>query len=130
MAKSYLELQQKLKFDELMAFLGAEFESDLDGALRDYDAAILLKPHANAHFNRGMLRAARGEWARALADFDRALELKAHFADAYAQRGLARLRQGDEAGAARDFTQCLSLNPALKGSLAQLIREARKPVVN
>ena len=27
MAKSYLELQQKLRFDELMAFLGAELES-------------------------------------------------------------------------------------------------------
>jgi Flp pilus assembly protein TadD len=58
-----------------------------------------------------MLWAARGDLARALSDFDRALELNPHFADAYAQRGLARLRRGDEAGAARDFAQCLAPEP-------------------
>src|SRR5574341_981182 len=46
MAKSYLELQQKLRFDELMAFLGAEFESIPDhrtGNATKYVLADVLK---------------------------------------------------------------------------------------
>ena len=44
-------------------------------ALRDYDEAIRLNPHyAHALNNRGIIFLERGDTARAVADFDRAIE--------------------------------------------------------
>jgi Tfp pilus assembly protein PilF len=46
-------------------------------------------------------------YARAVADFDRAIELEPQMADAFVNRGLARLALKDPAGAEADLTRAL-----------------------
>jgi tetratricopeptide (TPR) repeat protein len=49
----------------------------LEGALKDYDEAIRLKPdHADAFNNRGNVRRTKGDLDGALKDFNKAIRLK------------------------------------------------------
>ncbi|NOT62829.1 MAG: hypothetical protein HOP19_21685, partial [Acidobacteria bacterium] len=48
--------------------------------------------------------------------------------DAYCTRGVMRLRQGHAPEAQQDFDQCLQLNPRLRQSLEEMIKEARQPM--
>jgi len=45
---------------------------------------------------------AKGDWDRAIADYDLAIAFDGSAAVAYYNRGLARQRKGDSAGAIRD----------------------------
>ena len=57
---------------------------------------------AEARVRRGRLHAALRDFARAIADFDRAIALGRRDADLYRDRGDARAAVGDEAGAKAD----------------------------
>ena len=79
--------------------------SRLDGreeeALAAYAKAIALSPpYYEAHLNRGVLRAQRGDDAGARADFERALAIKPTEWRAMRELGNLRLAAGDAAGAA------------------------------
>ena len=52
-----------------------------------------------------------GNWAGALADFNRALEMNPKNADVYARRGVARQLEGDFSGALSDYDQFIALKP-------------------
>lgn len=78
--------------------------SRLDGreeeALAAYARAIALSPpYHEAHLNRGMLRAQRGDAYGARADFERALVIKPGEWRAWRELGNLRLAAGDAAGA-------------------------------
>jgi tetratricopeptide (TPR) repeat protein len=79
-----------------------------------------------AYFNRALVWCERGEWARAVADYDRAIALDPRHADAHCNRGLARLRQSRPEEARQDFDRCLALDPNLRQSLERLVTKTKR----
>ncbi len=100
------------------------------GCLSTAQAQNSRAASASSYLERGNQWLAKGEYARAEADFTRYITLdsapKRQLADAYGQRGIARLRQGRADEAQRDFSQCLTLNPNLRASLAQMIEVVKQ----
>lgn len=89
-------------------------KGDLERALTDYDAAILLDGASISAFHgRGMLRWRRGENELALADLDQAIRLS--FADPkiYLDRGRLWYERGRYDRAIADFNQAIKLAPYL-----------------
>src|SRR5262245_50947823 len=66
---------------------------------------------SNSYLERGNEWMAKGEWDRAIADYDLAIAFNSRAAIAYYNRGLARRRKGDLAGAIGDFDRAIELNP-------------------
>ncbi len=66
---------------------------------------------AAAYANRGIAELKSSDWDRAIADFNRALQVDPKLAPAYANRGLARARKGDLDGAIGDYNRALQLDP-------------------
>src|SRR5215813_11532704 len=68
---------------------------------------------ANAYLNRGAVRFHQAKFAKALADYDRAIRVNPKLAQAYVGRGASLYAQGDRGGAARDFDRALALDDRL-----------------
>jgi tetratricopeptide (TPR) repeat protein len=66
---------------------------------------------AASYLERGNEWFAKGEWDRAIADYNLAIAFDARGAVAYHNRGLARHRKGDLAGAISDYNRAVELNP-------------------
>ena len=64
-----------------------------------------------AHYNRGNAYSILGDYARAIEDYDRTLDLDPEQSMAYTNRGVARIRLGDYQRAIEDFDQALRLDP-------------------
>jgi tetratricopeptide (TPR) repeat protein len=64
-----------------------------------------------AYLHRGWDYLEKGEWDKAMADFNEAIRLQPDFAEAYCNRGFAYGRKGDWDKAAADYTESLRLNP-------------------
>lgn len=75
------------------------------------DAAAEPAQRAAALVQRGMVRAARGEHARAVADFGRALRIDAANTDAYSERGAVHQERGAYDLAVRDYDAALAIDP-------------------
>jgi curved DNA-binding protein CbpA/Flp pilus assembly protein TadD len=87
---------------------------DLERALADYDAAILLNDvDIIAFHERGMLHWRRGETELALADFDRAIRLSFSDPGVYLDRGKLWYERGRYDRAIADFNQAIKLAPSL-----------------
>jgi lipoprotein NlpI len=59
----------------------------------------------------GIYKQHHGNWAGALTDFNRALEINQKNANAYSRRGVARQLEGDFSGALSDYDQFIALKP-------------------
>lgn len=66
---------------------------------------------------RGSIRSNEGEYARALADFGRALRIDADNAQVYIERGIIHQARGAYDVAVRDFDRALALQPGLQPAL-------------
>ena len=64
--------------------------------------------------SRAVAKYKLGYSLRAIADFDRAIELKPEEAEAYYNRGVAKSKLGDQDGAEADRKRAIELDPALK----------------
>src|SRR6266853_2078262 len=73
-----------------------------------HDTGINL---AKAFTNRGSGYATKGDYDRAIQDFDQALQLNSNDAIAFFDRGLAFAHKGDYDRAIQDYDQALQLNP-------------------
>jgi tetratricopeptide (TPR) repeat protein len=60
------------------------------------------------------LYAAKGDYDRAIADFDQAIRLDPKLALAYYQRGFAKRAKGDAAGGDADIATAKQLHPTLR----------------
>ncbi len=81
---------------------------------------------ATADFEVGNQCAAHGDWAGAIAAFDRCLSLNPQDWQALANRGNARLQLEDTPGALDDYLAAAALNPTscnIKSNLAVLLKE-------
>jgi tetratricopeptide (TPR) repeat protein len=96
--------------------------NDPQGALADYDKAIVLNPNfAEAHYNRGMLNNKLNDLQGSLADFNQAIFLmgsstnayKTDYALVYYERGFLKYEKlNDFLGALADYDQAINLNPS------------------
>ena len=90
--------------------------TDLEGAIADYDKAIELNPrYAIAYFNRGTIMAlkVKGDLDGALADFDKSIELNSCLMQTYLKTGKAKVLKGDLDSALADFDKAIALNSCL-----------------
>ncbi|MBI4367700.1 MAG: tetratricopeptide repeat protein, partial [Deltaproteobacteria bacterium] len=93
----------------------------------DYNEAIRLAPQANFLTNRGDSYNLKGDYDRAIADYDRALKLNPGFYLAYNNRGAAFHKKGDLGRAIADYEQELRVNPRFDSAAENLaaVRQQR-----
>ncbi len=73
---------------------------------------------AAAYIERGSAWAAKGEWERAIADYDLAITSDPSSAEAWHNRGTARYFKRDFDDALADFNRALQLDPRLMQAYA------------
>lgn len=80
----------------------------------DRQCQVIAQPEpldAEDFSNRGADKAEKGDFAGAIADFDRAIALDPASADAHYNRGATRVQQDDYAAAITDLEKAIALNP-------------------
>lgn len=102
--------------DEARAGFAAAQRGDDDEALQHYSAALAagdMSPHnvMLAYHNRGNTYQDKGDYRRAIPEYDTAIRLQPGYAEAWFARGRARFALGEFADAVMDFTQSLKLDP-------------------
>ena len=70
-----------------------------------------IKEDARAYYNRGLARTNKGDFEKAIADFDQAIKLSPRDAEAHAARGNAHEEVGNDAAAKADYARALQLDP-------------------
>src|SRR5262245_23245419 len=65
---------------------------------------------AALYLERGNQWLAKGEWDRAIADYDLAIDFEAR-STIYGNRGIAKQQKGDLAGALNDYDRAIGLDP-------------------
>jgi tetratricopeptide (TPR) repeat protein len=97
----------------------AEQRSRLDDAIAAYSGIIKLRPaDADAWRDRGVIQAAKKDYAAAGNDFSQAIRLQPKDARAYMERGKVYAGAGQFESALADFDEALHLNPDYVGALA------------
>lgn len=66
---------------------------------------------AKKFFNAGYGKYNSGDYAGALDDFNKAIEINSNYIKAYNNRGMAKDALNDEVGAIADYTKAIELNP-------------------
>jgi tetratricopeptide (TPR) repeat protein len=101
-------------------------QADDDGAEICASKAIGLNPkEESAYRNRGCARYHKKDFKRALADFDKIVELDPCYEN-YNLRAVFRLRTGDYTGAEKDFIEAAKREPCFKLYFGQFGKEAKK----
>lgn len=86
---------------------------DIRQALSDCNKALELKPRDAAFLkNRGFVHVRLGNYDRAIADLDAAIENRQRFAAGFYLRGIAKLRKGDGSGK-DDIARAAEISPGI-----------------
>jgi tetratricopeptide (TPR) repeat protein/predicted aspartyl protease len=89
-------------------------DQDLDNALLDCNAAVRSNPKSAAFLgNRGLARLRRGEYKKAIDDFDDALKIQAKLPWIVYARGIAKIRLGKSAEGQADIDAAKVERPAI-----------------
>lgn len=76
-----------------------------------YSFAVEPSMDAEAYYNRGIAYDNKGEYDRAIADYNKALEINPRHAGAYNNRGLAYYSKGEYDHAIADYNKAIEINP-------------------
>lgn len=102
-------------------------QSNLRGAMNDYDAALDLNPNSYVgHFNRGLLRAQVGDDNRAIEDFSFVIEKEPENFIAIYNRAILLDNIGDYRSALRDISSILKAYPQFWDGYLMRARIRRK----
>jgi lipoprotein NlpI len=91
-------------------------DDDSDRLIRGCSAVIRsrqvsLDDLSRAFFNRGRAWSDKGQFERAIQDFDQAIRLDPNYADAFNNRGIAFSGKGDYDHAIENFDRAIALDP-------------------
>jgi tetratricopeptide (TPR) repeat protein len=75
----------------------------------------LKNENPDTYLRCGLARFNKKDAKGAIADFDKAIELKPSFTDAYVARGILRLEQGNTNDAIKDFDKAVEIEPKKTG---------------
>ena len=98
------------------------FTKDFTEAIKWYQKAAdqnypnMQLPLASAYAMRGALEQKERDLDRALADFNKAIEVKPDFTEMYMIRGFVKQYKGDSDGAMADYCKAIELNPKFAGA--------------
>lgn len=98
--------------DALPAGWELDQSGDVVGALIAFGTAIARDPSARAYYARGVANCKLHRYPEALADLDRALELRPRYAAALTERGLTQLESGAIDQAIADYDRAIAIDPA------------------
>jgi tetratricopeptide (TPR) repeat protein len=122
---SVRELSRKGEYETLGILLYSRGYPDV--ALRAFNDAIKTNPGSpGGYFGRAIIRSNRKDFAGALADLDRSIEIEpVDNVGSYYNRGLVKKHMGNRSGAIQDFRRAAQLfrsagNPKIKNALYQL----------
>jgi tetratricopeptide (TPR) repeat protein len=103
------------------------------------DRGETAKDRAGAHYNRGLAYHEKGDYDRAIADYDASIRLNPDFPYAYGSRGRAYHAKGDYDAAIADYDETIRLAPRValtynnrgvsylkKGDTARAIEDLKK----
>ena len=104
-------------FDQAMSFYDNQQWDQAIDACSDLLALVDKDPTTDSDFksvtyhNRGLAYGNKGDFDRAIADFNKAIELNPNSNEAYNSRGIAYSSKGDFNSAIADFSKAIKLNP-------------------
>jgi len=83
---------------------------------------------ADVYHSRGVAYARKGELDKAIADFDKAIELDPNFEEAYCNRGVAYVQKGEVEKAISDLEKCIELSddPELVEKVQELLDKLKQ----
>jgi tetratricopeptide (TPR) repeat protein len=82
--------------------------------LEDYQASLRINPmHYASHFSRGNIYLLRGDYRRAIAEFDAGLAVQSGVAPVLYRRGVAKLKLGMPAEGNADIEAAAAINPRI-----------------
>jgi tetratricopeptide (TPR) repeat protein len=85
---------------------------DLQGALADYNQAIISDMYFSQAFNsRGIVKKKLNDFQGALSDYNMAIRVNSSYSFAYNNRGVLKEDLNDLQGALADYSQAIVLNP-------------------
>jgi len=114
--KDFLDDNAKVKLYFNLGYCNQMLKND-DLAIEYYGKSLDIGPNIiNIPIicnNRGLAYAKKGDYERAIRDFDKGIELNPELVEACNNRGLAYAKKGDYERAIRDFDKGIELNPEL-----------------
>jgi len=116
--------QQRL--NEFHAAQGTDVKLKTASVLADLSQALKLQENAYLYYNRGNVYVIRRDYAHAIADYSRALELDSHLAEAYYNRGLAHMANKQQAEGVSDLSKAGELGLYAAYSIIKQSRNAEK----
>lgn len=88
-----------------------KYEDRLSKAIEYYNKSIAIKPDATVYYFLGLSYFDKGQYDRAIADLDKAIDLKPNYEGAFAARANAYNILGQYDQAFADYDKAISLNP-------------------
>ena len=87
-------------------------KGNYEKAKKFFTIAIEEYPFSKAYYNRALAKSCLQEYASAIEDYTKAIELKPGFAMAYNNRGADKNELKDYNGALNDYTKAIELDPS------------------
>ena len=115
LAKPLSQGKQSISAETYLLWGNAKYHlDDYAGAIKDYTAAIRLKPdYAEAYYNRGIVKYRLEHNTEAISDYDAAIRFKPENPDAYNNRGVVKNELGQHFAAISDFDTAIQFKPDL-----------------
>ncbi len=113
LAKPLSQEKQSISAETYLLWGNAKYHlGDYAGAIKDYTAAIQLKPdYFDAYYNRGNVKYELEQYVEAISDYYIAILIKPDDAKVYNNRGVAKAELGQYAAAISDYDTAIRLEP-------------------